>query len=225
VDSAWDAAPETGHAMPAEARAAAAAQGLLGVGHAYELTAVDGNGNTVAPTMAYTTSVQFSAHQASSVDAATMALYWWNGALWHKEATSRVDLATHTVTAQPTHLSLWAVFVTGDPPSFTKGPDQVVPVDAGPQRVEHWATDLSVPIGQEYGFLVSADHKELFDVWPDVDNAGTLTYTPKAGVSGRTTVTIYLAYGIYPDITESAHQTFTITIGSIAKVYLPFVLR
>ena len=211
--------------MPAEARAAAAAQGLLGVGHAFELTAVDGSGQAVAPTLAYNTSVQYSAYQATSVNEATMALYWWDGAHWNREASSQVDLATRTVTAQPSHLSLWALFVTGERPSFTKGPDQSVPVDAGPQVVAQWATNISVPIGQDYGFLVSADHKDLFDVWPDVDNAGTLTYTPKEGAEGSTTVTVYLAYGAYPDLIESDHQTFTITIGQGRRVYLPLVRK
>jgi hypothetical protein len=221
----FDAAPETGRAMPPAALAAATAQNLAGIGHTFELEAADGGGHPVAPAKPYTTSVQYSAYQSTGIDASTLALYWWDGGRWNREPTSRVDMAARIVTAQPAHFSLWAVFGSGEPPTFTMGPDQQVSVDAGPQWVEHWATDIRVPPGQEYAFLVSTAHKELFEDWPDVDNAGTLTYTPKAGVHARATVTIYLAYGVYPNVTESEHKTFTITIGPSSRLYLPLVLR
>ena len=91
-----------------------------------------------------------------------------------------------TVTANPVN----------DPPSFTKGPDQPVKDDAGPQRVVAWATGISSgPLdesGQTRQFTVTNDMPALFAVPPAVDPDGTLTYEPKLNTNGIAIVTVRL---------------------------------
>ena len=39
----------------------------------------------------------------------TLALYWWDGSQWVREASSAVNNVGNTVTATPNHFSRWAV--------------------------------------------------------------------------------------------------------------------
>ncbi len=110
-----------------------------------------------------------------------------------------------------------------DPPSFTKGSDQAVNEDAGPQTVNGWATNISPgppnEAGQELDFIVSADTPALFAVQPAIDaTSGTLTYTPAGNANGSSVVTIRLHdNGGTADGGQhtSAPQTFTITINPV----------
>ena len=56
-----------------------------------------------------------------------------------------------------------------DAPSFTKGADQTVKEDAGPQSVSDWATDISAgpsdESGQQVSFDLTNDNNSLFTFW------------------------------------------------------------
>jgi hypothetical protein len=82
-------------------------------------------------------------------------------------------------------------------PSFVKGPDQVVAVNAGPQVVTPWATHISAGRGNRSGgglsFQVTGDTRPgLFQTVPSVSPSGTLSYTPAPGQTGTATITLVL---------------------------------
>ncbi|HXG10475.1 MAG TPA: Ig-like domain repeat protein [Gemmataceae bacterium] len=121
------------------------------------------------------------------------------------------------------------VTLLNEPPSFTKGPDQTVLEDAGPQTVPNWATNIlpyppppAAPeldeAGQSLTFLVSNDNPALFAVPPAIAANGTLTFTPAPNANGSATVTVRLrddggtANG---GNDTSAPQTFTITVTPV----------
>src|SRR5439155_10871369 len=84
-----------------------------------------------------------------------------------------------------------------DAPSFTKGPDQTVLEDAGPQTVANWARSVSPGPADEatqaVGFLVvSNSNPFLFSAGPAVSSVGTLTYTPAANANGSALITLVL---------------------------------
>ncbi|MGJ0485597.1 MAG: PxKF domain-containing protein, partial [Methylomicrobium sp.] len=88
------------------------------------------------------------------------------------------------------------VNAVNDVPSFTKGADQSVLVNAGAQTVTPWATNLSVgpanESGQTLNFIVSNDNNSLFSVQPSIAPDGTLTYTPALNAAGTATVTVQI---------------------------------
>jgi hypothetical protein len=113
------------------------------------------------------------------------------------------------------------ITAVNDAPSFTKGADQTVAEDAGPQTVPGWATAISAGPNegsQTVSFVTSNDQPSLFSAQPTVNSAGTLTYTPAANANGTATVTIYAqdnggtANG---GVDTSGPQTFTITITAV----------
>ncbi|MGZ5049625.1 MAG: DUF4347 domain-containing protein [Methylobacter sp.] len=107
-------------------------------------------------------------------------------------------------------------------PSFSKGGDQTVNEDAGPQTVAGWATNLSKGPANEseqtLSFIVSNDNNALFSSQPSIDSNGNLTYTPAANANGKATVTVTLkdsggtANG---GKDTSISQTFTITVNPV----------
>jgi hypothetical protein len=109
-----------------------------------------------------------------------------------------------------------------DPPSFTKGGDQLVLEDAGLQTANGWATNLSAgpanESGQHLTFLVSTNNDALFAVKPAIDANGNLTYTTAANANGSATVTVRLmddggtANG---GVDTSAPQTFAINVTPV----------
>ena len=118
-----------------------------------------------------------------------------------------------------------ALMVTpvNDPPSFTKGSDQTILEDAGPQNITGWATNISAgppnESGQMLTFLVSNDNPNLFAVAPAIDPAtGTLTYTTAVDANGTANVTVKLmdnggtANG---GIDTSVVQTFVINVTPV----------
>src|SRR5256712_77559 len=127
-------------------------------------------------------------------------------------ADSNVATVTITVTA------------VNDAPSFTKGADQTVLEDAGPQTVSGWATAISAgpadESGQTLNFIVTTTNTALFSAQPAVSATGTLTFTPAAGATGAATVTVQLhdnggvANG---GVDTSAPQTLTITITAVNR--------
>ncbi|HYG81091.1 MAG TPA: Ig-like domain-containing protein [Pyrinomonadaceae bacterium] len=108
-----------------------------------------------------------------------------------------------------------------DAPSFTKGPNQTVSEDAGPQSVGNWATAISAGApnegGQVLSFTVTNNNPALFSAQPAVSPNGTLTFTPAANASGAATVTVTLkdsggtANG---GQNSSGPQTFQITVNA-----------
>ena len=84
---------------------------LTGIGHFFQVAAVDSNGQPVQPALGqtFTITVQFTDAQQSPAIESTVALYYWNNSQWVKEPTSTVYTATNTVTATPNHFSTWAV--------------------------------------------------------------------------------------------------------------------
>ena len=113
------------------------------------------------------------------------------------------------------------VLPVNDAPSFTKGADQSVLQDAGPQTVVGWATNISPgppnESTQTVQFFVSNDNPSLFDPGgqPAIAPSGTLTFMSAPAVTGAATLTVSLqdnggtANGGQD---TSAPQTFTITV-------------
>ncbi len=118
------------------------------------------------------------------------------------------------------------VTAVNDAPSFTKGADQTVNEDAGPQTVPGWATALSPgPAdegGQPLNFIVTSNNNPaLFTAQPAISTFGTLTYTPAANASGSATLTVQIrdtggtANG---GVDTSVPQSFLITVNAVNDV-------
>jgi CSLREA domain-containing protein len=117
------------------------------------------------------------------------------------------------------------VLPVNDMPTFTKGPNQTINEDAGPQTVNNWATGVSAGPNegsQTLTFIVtntSPSTDDLFSVAPAISASGTLTYTPAANRSGSATFTVVLkddggtANG--GQDTTVPQQIFTITINEV----------
>ena len=91
----------------------AAPEGLVGIGHGYEIGAVyaaSGQSAQPAPGRTYSVTVQYSNAERGMAIEGTLALYAWDGSGWVKEPTSTVDATANRVTATPDHFSLWAIF-------------------------------------------------------------------------------------------------------------------
>ena len=80
------------------------------------------------------------------------------------------------------------------PPSFTKGENQLVDEDVGTRTISNWATSISSgganePV-QAVDFVVMNDNNNLFSVQPAISADGTLTYTSAENANGFATVTV-----------------------------------
>ena len=114
------------------------------------------------------------------------------------------------------------ITAVNDAPSFTKGVNQSVAEDAGPQTVSNWASAMSKGPGDESAqtltFVVTTSNDALFSTLPAVSPTGTLTYTPATNASGVATVTLKItddggtANG---GVDESPTQQFTITVTAV----------
>ncbi len=115
------------------------------------------------------------------------------------------------------------VTAVNDAPSFTKGADQTVLENAGPQAVSPWATAISPgpadESGQTVAFQVTGNtNAALFSAGPAISPTGVLTYTPATNSFGVATITLNLkdsggtANG---GVDTSATQTFTITVNNV----------
>ncbi|MHB8834492.1 MAG: tandem-95 repeat protein [Candidatus Methylomirabilia bacterium] len=129
----------------------------------------------------------------------------------------------HTTNNTESELFTVTVNPVNEPPSFTKGADQTVREDAGPQTVFGWATGISAgagEFGQVLTFNVTGNSNPgLFAAGPAVNaTTGTLEYTPVANANGGAMVTVTLndnggtANG---GGDTSASQTFTITMTPV----------
>jgi hypothetical protein len=82
------------------------------VGNAFTLEAVYPDGSAAAPGEPFTLTVTYDDGGRGTVTEAGLSLYWYDGNAWVAEP-STVNPVFNTVTATPTHFSLWAVF--GEP--------------------------------------------------------------------------------------------------------------
>ncbi len=131
------------------------------------------------------------------------------------DGQAQSGVATVTVTVNPIN----------ERPSFTKGPNQLVNQDAGPQTVTNWATAISAgppdEASQTLTFIVTNDTNALFSVQPAISPDGTLSYTPAPHVYGIAHVTAILkdnggtANG---GMDTSDPQSFTITVNAFPIV-------
>lgn len=113
----------------------------------------------------------------------------------------------------PVHITV----AVNAPPAFTKGPDQAILEDAGPQAVPHWATGISPgppwESSQTVVFRVETDHPGIFAAPPAIAPDGTLTYTPARCGTARVTVVAQDDGGTASGGSDtSAPQTFTIQV-------------
>ncbi|MEA1960700.1 MAG: hypothetical protein U9N81_05370 [Bacillota bacterium] len=87
------------------------------------------------------------------------------------------------------------VYPVNDIPSFTKGPDKTVNLNAGAQSFSGWAAGISAgpdENSQNVEFYTSNNNNALFAVQPAISSSGTLTFTPAPDKSGNAQVTTYL---------------------------------
>ena len=115
-------------------------------------------------------------------------------------------------------------------PSFTKGADQIVAEDAGPQTVTNWASGISPGANEAHQavtFEVTGNtNPGLFSDAPTISPSGQLNYTPAPNAHGTAVITAVLmddggtANG---GVDTSVAQTFTITVTSVNDVpsFLP----
>jgi len=130
------------------------------------------------------------------------------------DGSSNSNVVTVTMTVVPVN----------DAPSFTEGADQSVPMNAGAQTVNGWATSISQgngDTGQAVDFIVTNDQTSKFSVQPAVSPTGTLTYTPATNATGAATVSVVIhdnAGTANGGVDRSAAQTFTITVSAPSLV-------
>ena len=87
-----------------------AAGSLLGIGHAYQVSAIeDVTKESVEPSGSYTVTIGYTDAEVGAAIENTLGLYVWDGAAWVPEPTSEVDPAENSVTGAPDHFSIWAV--------------------------------------------------------------------------------------------------------------------
>jgi CSLREA domain-containing protein len=120
---------------------------------------------------------------------------------------------TFTITVNPVN----------DAPSFNRGANQTVLINAGAQTIANWATNISKgpadEAGQTLNFQVTAiSNPSLFTVLPSISPTGTLTYQAAADTAGATSITINLkddggtANGGHD---TSSIQSFAITVAAV----------
>ena len=104
------------------------------------------------------------------------------------------------------------VTAVNDAPSFTKGDDQTVFVNAE-QNITAWATNIDFGSANEssqtLNFIVTNDNNSLFSVQPAIDTSGNLTFIPST--VGSAVVTVILSDGI----DTSAAQSFNIKVDPL----------
>jgi hypothetical protein len=117
------------------------------------------------------------------------------------------------------------ILPVNDAPSFVRGPDQLVQMNAGAVTIPGWATNLrpgpANESDQAIGFIVSSDNSSLFSAPPAVAANGTLTLAPAPNVYGSAQVSVVardtggIAYG---GSNSSAPSLFTILVNSPPQV-------
>jgi hypothetical protein len=127
------------------------------------------------------------------------------------------NVVTATITVNPVN----------DKPNFTASSPPAVIEDAGLQTLSGWITSFSPGPANENSQAVSdylitgITNPSLFATNPDVDNSGTLTYTPAANTFGTSTFNVKVQDNggiVNSGVDTSDARTFTITVNTIADV-------
>ena len=188
-----------------------------------------GPANEITQTVSFLTSVDVPALFSTAPAVAA------NGTLTFTPAPNANGVATVSVRAKDTggvantgtDTSLPQTFTItitniNDAPSFTKGANQVVNENSSARTVAGWATGISAgaleSATQAVTFVLVADNPALFSAGPAVSPAGVLTFTPALNANGVATVTIKITDNggtANGGVSESATQSFTITINSV----------
>ncbi len=123
-------------------------------------------------------------------------------------------------TTAPVVVSINVAFVN-QPPSFAKGPNQIVHNYQQAQTRTGWASNISAGPANESSqtvqFIVSNDNNSIFTVQPFISPNGTLSYAPAAGHYGIANVSVKIkdnggtANG---GIDTSDTQAFTIIVNN-----------
>ncbi len=173
----------------------------------------------VGDTLTWSISTQPTNGTASMVTDSTMTYTPhanYNGTDSFDVQVSDGNGGTDTITVNVT------IEAVNDAPSFTKGANQSVNEDAGPQTVSNWATNISKgpanEAAQTLTFTATNNNNALFAAQPAINSAGTLTYTPAANAYGVATVTLTLKDSggtLNGGVDTSAAQTFTITVNAV----------
>jgi len=119
-----------------------------------------------------------------------------------------------------------------NPPSFTKGSDQTIDEDVGPQTITNWANNISPGPGESHQivtFTVTNDNNALFSSQPEIDaNSGDLTFKSASDSNGIVNVTVFITDnggtdngGI--DHSDTANFMITITPVNDAPVFTHFL--
>lgn len=137
---------------------------------------------------------------------------------------STLDTFTYTLNGGSTATVSMTVTCINDAPTFTKGPDQNISEDAGPQTAAGWATGIGPgggadEAGQTLTFVITNNtNSALFSSGPSVASNGTLTYTPAANASGTATITLKITDNGPTggaNVNESATQSFMINVAAV----------
>ena len=190
----------------------------------------DGDGNTQTLTFNVTNNTNPSLFSAGPAISAAGVLTYTPAADANGTATITMTLSDDGGTANggidTSAAQMFTITVNSvnDAPSFTKGPDQTVLEDSGPQMVNPWATAISAgptdEAGQTLTFNITSNtNTGLFSAGPTISATGELTYTPTASASGSAIITLTLSDnggtangGV--DI-SAPPQTFTITVSMV----------
>ena len=110
---------------------------------------------------------------------------------------TNITVTVNRTTGTESKTFLLTVNFVDDPPTFTKGPDQTVIEDAGPQTVTNWATNLSPgppnESSQTMSFMIQGNNNpSLFASGPAISPEGTLSFTPAANANGTATISFVL---------------------------------
>jgi ligand-binding sensor domain-containing protein len=85
---------------------------LVGIGHFFDLSATAGKGISLPDVdfeKPYTLTVDYTHGELGTAIENTLGVYWWDGGQWLPEPTSRVEAGVDRVTANPDHMTLFAV--------------------------------------------------------------------------------------------------------------------
>jgi hypothetical protein len=83
---------------------------LIGAGHYFETTALRlYTDQAVQPLQPYTLTITYATSELGAAAENTLALYYWTGQQWVKEPTGILNQSSHTLTATPQVIGLWAV--------------------------------------------------------------------------------------------------------------------
>ena len=86
-------------------------EGMLGIGHFFEVSAEGSQGQLIQPNHPYTLSLRYTDGELGIGMENTLSLYFWDEgqSQWVEEPTTVVHAANNTITAHPNHFSIWVI--------------------------------------------------------------------------------------------------------------------